>query len=202
MKSLLLPIALLAASPFVGSAPQDEASIADMMARAQQYTTPGSEHELLQKFIGEWEATSQITMAPAGKAAPGRAKFSWKVEGRWVEGVFMGEMNYPGMPTNVPLQHYSWMGYDKLKQSYVWTGINGTDTAMNHAEGDLTPDGKSLIMYGTLDEYLTGEHDKMVKYAWRFVSDDEIVLEVHDLPIGEKNTKVLEFRYTRNGEER
>jgi hypothetical protein len=52
-------------------------------------------------------------------------------------------------------------------------------------------------MYGTLDEYLSGEHDKMVKYVYRFVSADEIVFEVHDLPIGEVNTQVMEFRFTR-----
>ena len=48
-----------------------------------------------------------------------------------------------------------------------------------------------------LDEYLTGEHDKMVKYAWRFLSPDEMVLEVHDLHIGEQDTMVLETRYRR-----
>jgi hypothetical protein len=37
----------------------------------------------------------------------------------------------------------------------------------------------------------------MVKYAWRFVSDDKTVLEVHDLPIGENNTKVVEITFTR-----
>ena len=48
-----------------------------------------------------------------------------------------------------------------------------------------------------LDEYLTGEHDKMVKSVFRFVSEDEMKLEVHDLPIGESNTKVVEITYTR-----
>ena len=37
----------------------------------------------------------------------------------------------------------------------------------------------------------------MVKYVWRFVTKDRLVLEVHDLPIGEKNTKVVEFTYNR-----
>jgi hypothetical protein len=55
-----------------------------------------------------------------------------------------------------------------------------------------------LIGYGTLDEYTTGENDKMVKYAFRFLDADKIVLEIHDLPIGETNTKVLEFTYTRS----
>ena len=71
------------------------------------------------------------------------------------------------------------------------------DTIMIHQEGDMDPGGKALLMYGTLDEYLTGEHDKMVKTVFRFLSEDEIVMEVHDLPIGEKNTKVFEIRYKR-----
>jgi hypothetical protein len=61
----------------------------------------------------------------------------------------------------------------------------------------MDPSGNALLSYGTIDEYLTGEHDKMVKYVWRFPSKDKMVLEIHDLPIGENNTKVLEFAYTR-----
>ncbi len=33
--------------------------------------------------------------------------------------------------------------------------------------------------------------------VYRFNSDDEIVMEIHDLAIGENNTKVLEIKYTR-----
>jgi len=89
------------------------------------------------------------------------------------------------------------MGYDNFKQSYVITTVTNMDTAMLRSEGDLTPDGRALIAYGTLDEYLTGEHDKMVKYVWRFNSPGEMVLEVHDLPIGETNTKVVEITFRR-----
>jgi hypothetical protein len=75
--------------------------------------------------------------------------------------------------------------------------VGNFDTAMIRAEGDMDPSGKALLLYGTLDEYLTGEHDKMVKTVWRFPSADKLVMEVHDLPIGEQNTKVFEVVYTR-----
>ena len=166
--------------------------MAEVMKLAAKFTAPGEQHALLGRLIGEWDATIQITMGP-NPAPPtkGKATFAWKVDGRWVEGSFSGSM------MGMPMTTYSWLGYDNFKQSYVWTAIGSLDTTMTHAEGDLTPDGESLLMYGTLDEYLTGEHDKMVKYAWRFISEDEIVVEVHDLPIGEENTKVIELRYTR-----
>ncbi len=61
----------------------------------------------------------------------------------------------------------------------------------------MDPSDKVLVSYGTLDEYLTGENDKMVKYLWRFTGPDELVLEVYDLPIGEKNNQVIEVRFRR-----
>jgi hypothetical protein len=194
MKLLLLPLAALAAAPFfpTATAPPQEDEIAAAMAKVEALLKPSDKHDILGKLVGAWKTTSRVTMGGAtGDPSPGRSVFSWKEEGRWLEG------SYEGVLMGFPMRQHMWLGYDNFKQSYVWTDINSMDTAMKHAEGDMTPDGKTLILYGTLDEYLTGEHDKMVKYVWRFRSDDEFVLEVHDLPIGEFDTKVLEFRYTR-----
>jgi hypothetical protein len=96
-----------------------------------------------------------------------------------------------------PIQGFMILGYDNFKQSFVTTQVTSMDTAMTHSEGDLDPGGKVLLTYGTLDEYLTGEVAKMVKLVWRFPSPERMMLEVHDLPIGENNTKVVEVTYTR-----
>jgi hypothetical protein len=95
------------------------------------------------------------------------------------------------------MRTFSILGYDNFKMSYVTTTVNSFDTTMAHAEGDLDPSDKALLVYGTIDEYLTGEHDKMVKYVWRFPAADELILEIHDLPIGEKNAQVIEIRFKR-----
>jgi hypothetical protein len=164
---------------------------AEMMKLFAKYTTVGEEHRLLERFVGEWDAESSMIMGDQRSTTKGSATFRWKVDGRWLESEVRSEM------MGMPVVSHGWLGYDRFKMSYVMTSITSFDTAMNEAEGDLTPDGKALVMYGTLDEYLTGEHDKMVKYVYRFVSADEIVFEVHDLPIGEVNTQVMEFRFTR-----
>lgn len=167
--------------------------MAEMMARAKRYTEPSEHHELLKRFLGTWDTATRITMAGmGGEAEKGTTTFEWLVEGRWLRGSTTGTM------MGIPLQSFLVLGYDNFKMSYVTAMVNSVDTALVTAEGDLDPGGKVLLLYGTLDEYLTGEHDKMVKYVWRFVSDDEIVLEVHDLPIGEHNTQVLELRYLRS----
>ncbi|NJL26558.1 MAG: DUF1579 domain-containing protein [Thermoanaerobaculia bacterium] len=111
--------------------------------------------------------------------------------------LFWLKMEGQGTMMGMPSQTFMIIGYDNFKMSYVSASVSSVDTALLHSEGDLTPDGKSLVAYGTLDEYLTGEHDKMVKYAWRFLSDEEMALEIHDLPIGEENTKVVEIRFKR-----
>jgi hypothetical protein len=61
----------------------------------------------------------------------------------------------------------------------------------------VDPTGKVRVTYGTLDEYLTGEHDKAVKYVMRTLSPDSHVLEVWDLGIGENGAVVLHFTFTR-----
>ncbi|MEZ5990602.1 MAG: DUF1579 family protein [Planctomycetota bacterium] len=199
MKPTLLACSLLvlaAGTRVVPTAQQDgqdpQGQMAEMMAKVAKLTRPGKHHEELRRFLGTWD--TEMRMFMGGQATPpdkGTWECKWLMDGRWLEargkGTMMGQ----------PSQSFMLMGYDNFKQSFVSTYVSSFDTAMLEAEGDMTPDGKSLITYGTLDEYLTGEHDKMVKYAWRFLSEDEIVLEVHDLPIGETNTKVVEVRYKR-----
>ncbi len=166
--------------------------MAEMMAKAAKYTKPGEAHKLLEKMLGSWETDTRITMPGSPDTGEkGKAEISWMMPGRWIKnessGTFLGQ----------PAQSISIMGYDNFKQSYVATTVSSVDTAMNRVEGDMDPGGKVLLLYGTIDEYLTGEHDKMIKVVYRFLSDDEFLMELHDLPIGENNTKVVEIRYTR-----
>jgi hypothetical protein len=164
----------------------------EMMAKAKKVVEPGERHKALERFIGEWDTETRFFMG--GKPAPpenGSSKVEWLMAGRWIKSESRGTM------MGRPAHSFMIMGYDNFKMSYVTSMVSTFDTAMLHSEGDLAQDGNTLITYGTLDEYLTGEHDKMVKYVWRLVSDDKVVMEVHDLPIGETNTKVIEVVSTR-----
>jgi hypothetical protein len=176
-----------------GTPAQDApADMAKMMQSAKRFTEPGERHKALERFVGKWDTEMRVFMgAQATPAEKGTASFAWRMEGRWLESEWQGSMM--GMPISGAL----WLGYDNFKQSYVCTGISSADTAMNRVEGDMTQDGTSLVLYGTIDEYLTGEHDKLTKQAWRFLSPDKLLLEVHDFGIGEQNSKVIEVSYTR-----
>jgi hypothetical protein len=194
--NVLAPSAFLAAGFLIASfhpapvAPQDEMKA--MMEKAKAWTQPGEHHKQMERFLGKWDI--EVRMFMGDQASPpekGTAEVRWLMDGRWLES------NWSGQMMGMPVRGHNLFGYDNFKMSYVMTMVSSFDTAMTHAEGDMTPDGKSLILYGTLDEYLTGEHDKMVKYAYRFISPDEMRLEIHDLPIGEVNAKVVEITYKR-----
>lgn len=190
------PLAILLTLALTSSAgwaqPGEEVDMKTMMERAKQFTQPGPEHELLQRFVGEWRTEQRITMMGAEtKPEVGHSSCSVLMDRRWVRCAGSGSM------MGMPMQTFLILGYDRFKKSYVTASLGTMDTALLTSEGDLDPSGEALITYGTLDEYLTGEHDKMVKYVWRFLSDDEILMEIHDLPIGETNTKVVEMRFLR-----
>ena len=173
-----------------------ETEMAAMMARMQKLTAPGEAHSWMQRLLGKWQTKTRITMAGAGgEATAGEAVFEWLMPGRWMQ----QKANTTMM--GMPITSVSILGYDNFKKSYVATSVTSMDTAMNSAEGDVTPDGNTLILYGTVDEYLTGEHDKMVKTVYRFDGEDRFTMEIHDLPIGETNTKVVEVVYTRQSKQ-
>lgn len=172
------------------SIPADE--LAAMMEKARTITQPTEHHQALKRFLGTWETAVRITMggnkSPAEK---GETTFSWLMDGRWIQG--KGTGTFLGRPSET----FMILGYDNFKHSYVTASVSNMDTALITTEGDMDPGGKALLTYGTLDEYLTGEHDKMVKTVWRFLSEDEILMELHDLPIGENHTQVAEIRFKR-----
>ncbi len=113
------------------------------------------------------------------------------MEGRFVQMAGAGDMM--GMPGKT----FSIWGYDNFKKQYVCTSVDTFNTHMIRMAGGANQDRTELHLFGEMDEPTTGEHDKMVKYVIRFVSDDEHVMEVHDEAIASDNNKVVELRFKR-----
>lgn len=190
--SALAPANHTAASKPIAAQDGGEDAMKEMMAKVKKYTQPGEEHKLLERFLGKWDTVTRFTMG--GSQSPGTkgtSETKWLHDGRWLQSSWQGVM------MGMPVQGTSMMGYDKFKMSYVATTVSTMDTAMNTVEGDTNREGDVLILYGTIDEYLDGSHDKMSKTVYRFLGKDKILMEVHDFTIGEENTKVVEVEYTR-----
>lgn len=152
---------------------------------------PGKPHKSLGQFIGKWDVEMTVLgMGPATKSQ-GTAEYRWLVDGRWIlresEGSLMG----------MPVKSFSIIGFDNYKKKYVSVAVDSMTTSMLTAMGNKDMTGRNLIMYGKMDEPMSGELEKTVKYILRIVDDNKHVVEIHDLGIGEKNTKVIEMIFTR-----
>jgi hypothetical protein len=170
-----------------------QAAMQEGMKRWMEACTPGEQHKRLADLVGQWDTETRMAMGPGGLGNPekGTAEFKWLIEGRWL----MQESN--GSMMGRPVKVYALTGYDNYKKKYVSSYVDSLTTTLLTAEGNFDQTGKVMLSFGLMDEPITGEHDKCVKYVWRFLTPDKMVFEIHDLPIGETNTKVVEITYTR-----
>ena len=164
------------------------------MARWMQTCQAGQAHERLKELLGSYDTVTRIQMDPSQPPMElkGSGAFTWLAEGKWIQLEWTGTM-MNGKPGSV-----LWvLGYDNFKERYVTTMIDSMQTCMNSASGHFDSSGDDLILWGTIDEPMTPEQDKTVKYVYRGFGKDAFVFEIHDMMIGESNTKVVEIAFKR-----
>lgn len=172
---------------------------ADGMQRWMEVNKTDHHHTKLAEWIGTWDTEIQMRMGGPGSppsVSKGKATFAWLVENRWLKQESEGDLDLGGMKLKV--KTFGMMGFDRYKQKYVGTACDSMTTDLRPFEGNFDATDKTLILWGPMDEPMSGEHDKTVKYVWRFPAPDKMVYEVHDMSIGEENTKVFEIAYTRS----
>lgn len=158
----------------------------------QQSMQPSRYHEFLGRFVGDWDVRFEMFMQAGAEPmrVEGDSRIYWQLPGRWlaeeIESSFMGQA----------MNSFSLTGYDNVKRQFVGTVVDSMSTEMKSFKGGLSPDGKVLTMYGEMDEPITGEHAKMVKYQTKITDDNRFVLEVSEILYGEPWV-VVRVSYTR-----
>lgn len=163
------------------------------MARWMATMKPGPAHERLKEMLGSWELTMRMWPMPgqAPVESKGTSEVTWFAEGKWLQ------ENWSIPMMGIPTKGLAILGYDNFKERYVSTRVDSLQTSIASAFGHFDQSGDNLILWGTIDEPMTPEQDKQVRYILRGFGQDKFTLEVHDMMIGETNTKVLEFEYAR-----
>ena len=163
----------------------------EMMKKMAEMAAPGPAHKSLEPLVGEWNVQARFWMGgPEPTESKGTATKRWILGGRFLQEDFKGEF------MAMPFQGLGLTGYDKMKQKYVGVWIDSMGTAMATSEGSADVEGKVLTMSGTMDDPMTGEKNKPIKYVMRIAGQDKHVMEMHDLSLGEKS-KMGEITYTR-----
>lgn len=114
---------------------------ASAFAQIPEMPKPGSEHQWLQKFVGNWESEMSIFMEP-GKP-PLKAKgteTARMIGGFWI--VDEGKSEMMGAPFNFVLT----LGYDPEKKKYVGTWVDSMSSYLWKYEGSVDAAGKVLTL--------------------------------------------------------
>lgn len=165
-----------------------------MMASFQGSMAPGQHHELLARLAGTWQVTNRTwPQGPEGPAmrSEGQATNEMILGGRFLRSGATGTMM--GMPTEGIIL----IAFDNFAERYQMTSLSNLGTAMHHATGFASQDGREIVFYGEMDEPMLEIHGRTVRYVLRSETDDRYVLEVHDLHIGQSNTLVVESVFER-----
>jgi len=161
--------------------------------RWRAFADPGPAHESLARFLGEWDTVTSVWLEPGGEpysVSEGRAVHTWLEKGRWLA------LESAGDVVEIPHHGFGILGFDNFKKRHVATFVDNISTGMLYMEGGYTASGDVLQLFGRVDEPLTGEHDRAVRYEFRFAGPDSMMLVVHDVPRGEPDV-VLEIAYHR-----
>ena len=166
----------------------DPAQMQRMMQLAEELATPGEAHKRLDFFAGEWDTSTTIMGMPS---ETGTQSIKWILGGRQLRSSFKGTM------MGRPFEGLGLLGYDNYKKKYTSVWCDSQSTTLLTSEGLADQTGKVITLYGTMDEWMDGTHDKAVKYVYRIVDENTYEFEIHDLGIVPGETKVISMTSTR-----
>lgn len=172
------------------TAPTKEMSAQDkqMMDMMEKYATPGKDHELLKKFVGEWNVEVKSWMKPGEPpmTSTGTMRSRLIFEGRYVSCHFDGTMmgrKYMGLEI---------IGYDKLQKKYVTLWIDTMGTGFFLTSGLLDASGLVLTDTGSMPDPMTGGVQK-VKDVTTFLPNGNYRYEMFMATPDGKEIKTMEL---------
>ena len=166
-------------------------SMAKMLKLGNELATPNENHLFLEKLTGQWETTSSIMGMPPEK---GSAQHEMIFGNRFLEGTLTGTF------MGVKYTSRGIVGYDNYKKKFIGVTFDTLGTSMRTSEGILDQSKTTLSLWGTMDEWMTDEHDKPVMYRYNIIDDDHFDLEIHDLGIVPGDTRVITIQFVRTSD--
>jgi hypothetical protein len=154
--------------------------------------TPGENHKWLEQFVGEWETTTKMWMSPGAPAqeSSGAASCKLTFDGRFLE------EDYNGTMMGMPFKGRGITGYDNNRKLFKGVWYDTFGTGMMTSVGNLSKDRKTLTMLAEMDEPMTGEIGKPVRYQVTIIDNNTHKFKMDEIAYGEPFT-VFEITYTR-----
>ncbi|TAK67787.1 MAG: DUF1579 domain-containing protein [Bacteroidetes bacterium] len=166
----------------------------EMMKKWQEAMTPGEQHKKLEGMAGMWDLETKFWMDGPDKpptVTKGSAEMTMEMDGRFLCQKMKGEM------MGMPMTGMGYTGYDNMKKMYWMFWIDNTSTAMFTGEGNFDKEGKTLTMTGKMDDPVTGEMGKTIKYICKMNDKDSWTFEMQDMSMPGDNKTTGVITYTR-----
>lgn len=161
-----------------------------MMAKWQEFATPGENHKVLNALVGNWDYAMKWWMAPESEPAmsKGTNEIKWILGGRflqdWTKGTSMGQ----------PFEGMGLTGFDNGKKKYQATWIDNMGTGILTSESTYDPVKKIFTEHGRFTDP-TGEISFRGKI--KLIDNDHYVYEMYTPGKDGKEFRMLEISYTR-----
>ncbi len=165
-----------------------------MMEQMMKYGSPGPEHELLKKYVGEWDVDISSWQDPAAKPEKSRGtmKNTLIFEGRYLKSGFEGSMG------SMKFQGLEIIGYDLLKKMYTTFWVDNLSTSFMVTTGTLDAAGNVLTETGTFPDPMTdGKTMQRVRNVTTFLADGKYKFEMYMVMPDGKEMKGMELVCTR-----
>lgn len=187
---------------------QQPDAMGDMQAEMAKYMKsiqPGDKHKVLERFVGDWDTTTRMFMAPGMPPIENKGACSYQLilGNRFVRSDHRGHFQMPGpdgKPIDLAHDGVHTLGFDNNRKLFTMSWVDTMSTGILTARGGLSQDGSTLTMFGEMDEPMTGEMGKAVRYVTRFVDDDTMIFEISEVLYGDP-FKVVEVEYRRRKHE-
>ena len=169
--------------------PEQEA----MMAKHQQYNTPGAEHKVLEPLIRNFTFVTRHFAKPGDKPmeATGASENTWVYGGRFVKHNFKMAMG------NETMEGVGYTGYDLYRKEYeqIWLGDMGT--GLMRGAGSFDAASKTITIAGDFSCPMADDKAKTYRSQWKIVSPDKHVLSMYTTDEAGKEFLIVEETYTR-----
>ena len=162
-----------------------------MMAKWQEYATPGENHKALDAMVGRWDYVVKWWMAPGTEPeiSKGLNENQWLMGGRYLQ------LSVHGTSMGQPFEGLGLMGFNNGKKIYQSTWIDNMGTGMTTGESTYDAEKKIFSEKGTYTDPLQG--DLSFRGEIKIIDDNHYTYTMHTPHTDGQEFLALEISYTR-----
>ncbi len=165
----------------------------EMMAKWQEYATPGENHKPLDQLVGSWGYTVKFWETPESEPSEsaGESEIKWILGGRYIQ------QTTKGMAMGQEFEGMGLMGYDNANEEYVSVWVDNMGTGVMTGTGTYDPATRTFEDKGTFSCPVEDEKDKPYRTVTTINGPDQFTFEMFAAGPDGKEARMMEIVYMR-----